>query len=184
MFNDINNFFYRNIVVRYKEYQDHRDKMEFGNYNHTVVALELAETLFHFREQLDGQIRPSWKQVYSVCPDYRLITNAANAFKHGQLDHPDAIGLPLISKSAQIVEMTVSTFFTDESGEYSNNEKAIYANCTDGIERNFDQALANVMNYWLQFMRDIGEKDFGVRVVPDEPGSVILLGKKQVLGWI
>jgi hypothetical protein len=171
MFEAIQTYFYDYVVAAYEDYARHRDDNTSGRHRHLSTALHACAALFHFREHLPDPHTMTWRQVVALCPDYRLIAAVTNASKHSELTRNDPMGRPPIDDVEQLEELTIVTRFRDEQGEYADAQSRIFANCTDGVSRNLDEAITNVLNFWGIQLSCWGMANFRTVPVPRFPGT-------------
>ncbi|WP_438346312.1 hypothetical protein [Methylorubrum populi] len=151
MFDDTAGYFYENIIETYNNYIRER-KRPSGRFRHTRSAIELASALFHFREHLPKVHAQSRSDVEAACVDYRLIADAVNAAKHRVLNRVTPKGQPLIDSADRITECLVVISYIDDLGKYTDSSTSVTIECTDGTRRDFDEALINVLNYWISYL--------------------------------
>lgn len=171
MFQNLAIYFYENLVASYDAYVRERDADSSGRYRHLRTAAQCASALFHFREHLTEPHTMTWREIYNECPDYRLIANIANTTKHHQLTQNDPIGAPLVARAEDLKEVRVIVRYEDEQGDYSDARTVVLALCADGVERDVDVALTNVLNFWGEKLQAWGITKFLARPLPDRPGT-------------
>lgn len=171
MFDSLAATFYEKVVGAYDAYIAERDANSSGRYRHLRTALAAASELYHFREHLPPEYAMTCKQVHALCPDYRLMNSLANVSKHRTRRDNDWVGTPLIQKADDVEEVQVVTRYTDEDGHYSHSQNVVFANCSDGVSRNVDQALTAVLNFWGSTLAGLGVTPFVTRVPPEVPAS-------------
>jgi len=169
LFDDLVAMFYENVVAAYSAYATQREGSTAGRSGHLRASIEVATALFHFREHLPSP--PTRAQVVAACPDYRLIADVVNAAKHRVLSRPTSEGPPLVKDADDIKELTIITFYRDADGEYSDARTVVNVSCADGVQRNLDNALTTVLNYWGGVMKAMGAIDFSPQPLPERPGS-------------
>lgn len=171
MFHNLAIYFYENLVATYDAYVRERDADTSGRYRHLRTAAQCANVLFHFREHLTDPHTMTWREVYDECPDYRLIANIANTTKHHELTQNDPIGPPLVARVEDLKEVRVIVRYEDEQGDYSDARTLVSAMCSDGVERDVDVALTNVLNFWGGKLQAWGITKFVARSTPERPGT-------------
>lgn len=171
MFQNLAIYFYENLVASYDAYVRERDADSSGRYRHLRTAVQCSSVLFHFREHLTAPHTMTWLEVYRECPDYRLIANIANTTKHSNLTKNDPIGVPLVARTEDLSEVRVIVRYEDEHGDYSDSRTVVWAQCCDGVERDVDVALTNVLNFWGAKLEAWGVTKFVARPLPDRPGT-------------
>lgn len=168
MFLDIASFFYNNVISAYQNYTSKRDGSH-GCFQHTRAAVELASALFHFREYLPKN--KSRSQVESECSAYRLIADIANVSKHRALSGQTPQGRPLVDNIEQIQECAISVTYEDDMGKYFDASTSVIIKCTDGIDRNLDDALIDTLNYWSDELRRDNSLNLPIFTKPRAAGS-------------
>lgn len=171
MFQNLAVYFYENVVASYEAYVREREADTSGRFRHLRTAVQCASVLYHFREHLAAPNRMTWREVYAACPDYRLIANIANTTKHHTLKSDDPIGAPLVSKVEDLQEIKVVVLYEDDHGRYPDARTVVFATCSDGVERDVDVALTNVLNFWGGQLQAWGVTNYHARPVPYRPGS-------------
>lgn len=166
MFGDLAVTFYNNVVEAYDDYASHRDSPSAGRDRHLRTALEIATSLYHFREHLPERLSASAKNLEQNLPDYALLRGVTNASKHNQVTRKHS----LVASADDIKEMTVIVRYSDESGEYSHSQTKLNVTCTDGVTRWLDLAITRILNYWGTFLKDEGVCEYDIRPEPEEPG--------------
>jgi hypothetical protein len=83
---DIARYFHDHVLVPYNEFIKRRKSPEIGGGRDLRAALNAAEEIYHFREQLGNPFRPKYKDITSPCPDYALINDVTNLKKHSRHD--------------------------------------------------------------------------------------------------
>jgi hypothetical protein len=156
VFDDLPSLFYHNVVSAYDQDVSVRDANTSGRNRHTRAALEAATALFHFREHLPRQDAKTRAQAVTECPDYRLVADVVNATKHRTLVRDTSEGPPLVRSAEDIEEVTTVVRYQDEQGDYTDARTLVFANCSDGVRRNLDTALTNVLNYWGGELKRLG----------------------------
>ena len=174
MFDDLASLFYHNVVSAYDQYVSVRDGNTSGRNRHTRTALETATALFHFREHLPSEHAKTRAQVVAECPDYRLVADVANATKHRSLDRDTSEGPPLVKSAEDIEETTIITRYADEQGEYTDAKTLVFVDCNDGVRRNLDTALTNVLNYWGSELKRLDIVDYVPREAPELWGNRVI----------
>jgi len=174
MFQNLAVYFYQNVVASYEAYVREREAETSGRFRHLRTAVQCASVLFHFREHLTAPNKMTWREVYAACPDYRLIANIANTTKHHALTSDDPIGTPLVSRVEDLQEVSVVVLYEDDQGRYPDARTVVLATCSDGVERDVDIALTNVLNFWGGQLQAWGVTNYQARPVPYRPGSALI----------
>jgi hypothetical protein len=178
MFDSLANTFYLNTVAAYDEYVKHRDANVAGLDRHTRAAVAAAIALYHFREHLPAEMRPSVQAAIEACPEYALIQGVANAGKHSAVTR----GQPLVSSAADIQEIAVVTRLTDAEGDYPHLETKVIVRCSDGSVANLDQALTRVLNWFGSMLKARDVCPFQLRPEKPLPGSCFVERDKAGVG--
>jgi hypothetical protein len=171
LFDDLASLFVHNVASAYEDYVAVRDGNASGRSRHIHTALELANALYHFREHLPQQYAKTRAQVVADSPDYRLVADVTNVTKHRLLTRSTSEGPPLVNSAEDIEERTILTQYEDDQGEYTDARTTVFVDCSDGITRNLDTALTNVLNYWGGELKRWGILDYVPRVLPKPPGA-------------
>jgi hypothetical protein len=120
------------------------------------------------RPLLSKKTRP---EVVADCTDYQLVADVTNATKHRVLNRDTSEGPPIVRAAEDVEEVTVITRYEDEQGEYADARTLVMVKCSDGVRRNLDTALTNVLNFWGEELKRLGVVDYTQRPVPEPPGS-------------
>jgi hypothetical protein len=155
MFDDLANYFVNDVMAAYHAYFANISQSA-GSFKHTRHAIALATALFHLREHVPGHHKQTRAQIEGRCSDYRLIADVTNAAKHHTVTQTTPQGPSLVEKASDIEEKTIITLYSDVDGEYSEMETAVFISCSDGVERSLDEALQNVLNFWIEEMKNLG----------------------------
>lgn len=145
-------YFYEHIFLAYDRYEKAKNDHTMGNNNDRREAIDAAVALYHLREHIPQSLRKSRLQLAVVCPDYDLLGDIVNASKH----HVITRGTPQVTRLDAIQEILVSTRFSDQDGEYANDEKIVEVELIDGSKRDVYEILTNVVNMWFDELHQIG----------------------------
>lgn len=132
-----------------------KERNSVGNGELRRLMLECASALFHFREHLPAHEIRTRKFYATHCPDYGLVGDIANAFKHHELTRHS----PLVTCSADIFEILVTVEYKDNEGSYTDSEAAVHAKLSDGTVRDVGEILRHVVNMWRLKMCELGADD-------------------------
>jgi len=73
MFDDLNAYFYENVVASFEEYISTKKSNKSGRSRDLRIAVNAASALFHLREHLPDSNQLSEKEIELLCPDYKII---------------------------------------------------------------------------------------------------------------
>jgi hypothetical protein len=154
MFNDLATYFYHAVVGDFEDYLDGLKSTSSGRSRDVRKAVTSAEALYHFREHLPTSASLTRRQIATNhCLDYDLLGDVVNAIKHKEVtQNPNS----KFKFAKDIVEQIVVTSYLDAEGEYKNVEKTVVIYLTDGTNRNLEDVLVNVMNFWQRYLHSIG----------------------------
>jgi hypothetical protein len=145
---DIAAYFYEQVVTPYKEFIKCRNSPEIGGGRDLRAALNAAEAIYHFREQLGDAFRPRYEDITAECPDYALTRDVADIAKHRELDRRSA----QLRAADAIQEMLVTTIYEDALGEYYNSVKEFKLRLINGTSRDLSEVLTNSFNFWCRHL--------------------------------
>jgi hypothetical protein len=148
-------YFYEHVFLAYDQYRKVKNDHTTGNNKDRRDAIDAAVALYHLREHIPQSFRKSRHQMAILCPDYDLLGDIANAAKHSVVTK----GTPQVTKLDAIREILVSTRFSDQDGEYANEEKIVEVGLFDGSKRDVYEILTNVVNMWFDELHRIGAID-------------------------
>jgi hypothetical protein len=143
--------FYETVLLPYTAYRTIRMERKAGTRNDWNAAITACTSAYHFREHLPDRYKKSHKHMVSLCRDFALLGNVVNASKHNRLTK----GGEQITSVDNIKELVVSTRYSDEAGEYTNAAKSIEVTLKSGETRELFDVLTNVVNMWIEFLRDM-----------------------------
>ena len=152
MFEDVRKYYVENALASYDEFLKYRSKNEWGENQLLRRGINAANALFHMREQIPDNLRPSKSVLKIQYPDYGLIADIANATKHKKITHDN----PQISKAEQIFEILIFTHYADEQGEYHSPQIEVFVKLDDGTEMKLINLLYNVMCMWRDILENLG----------------------------
>jgi hypothetical protein len=145
MYEDINTYFFNDVVASYEEYKTLKDNNKTGKSRDLRGAISAAVALYHLQEHLPEGVSLSRNQIEDACPEYKFIGNIANVAKHKHLDKHS----PIISDVSQLMEVTTVTKYVDELGPYQSVEKDVVADLGDGVTKSVSELLTTVINFWF-----------------------------------
>lgn len=145
MFDDIAALFHENVIVAYQDFVKARMSPVTGRSQDLRLALTVSAALYHFREHLPKNLRPSRRALTRKCADYGLLGDVVNASKHGELTQ----GAPRVCRATDIDETIVLMEYKDDEGTYCDTEKIISVTLTDKSVRELGEIITNVLNFWL-----------------------------------
>lgn len=132
-----------------------KEQNSVGNGELRRLMLECASALFHFREHLPAHEKRTRKSYTTHCPDYGLVGDIANAFKHHELTRH----APMVACSGDIFEVLVTVEYEDDEGPYTDSEAAVHVKLSDGTVRDVGEILRHVVNMWRLKMCELGADD-------------------------
>lgn len=148
--------FHNDVLTSYAKVRTFcKEQNSVGNGELRRLMLECASALFHFREHLPPHERRTRSLYATHCPDYGLVGDIANAYKHHELTRHN----PQVTASTDIFEIMLSVDYKDEEGPYSDSEAAVHVTLTDGSCRDLGEVLRNVVNMWKLKMVELGADD-------------------------
>ena len=162
MFDGPREFFVETVLARCDAFLASLKTTKSGMSKDLNLGIEAAGALFHMREHLPPSVALTRAEIERACPDYGLVGDAFNAYKHHTLDH----GSPRIGSAADIVELVVLTQFEDENGPYFVSSKTITLSLVDRSERELPDVVVNVLNYWIGVLKRAGIVSCRIRSTP------------------
>ena len=142
---DIAKYFHDHVLIPYRDVLQYRSSPEIGGGRDLRAALNAAEEIYHFREQLGNDFKPEYKNITSACPDYALINDVTNFKKHSRHDRKSRL-----RRTDPLQEMLVITIYKDKLGEYYNSVKEFKVHLKDGTSRELSEVLTNGVNFWCR----------------------------------
>jgi hypothetical protein len=152
MFENTRKYLVEYVLPSYQDFLDHRSNNNWGENQLLRKGINAATALFHMREQIPSNIRPTKKDLKNQYKDYGLIADIANVAKHHEIKNDN----PKISKSSQIYEVMVYTMFADEQGQYYSPQLDIFVKLDDGTEIKLVNILYNIMLMWRDVLDKLG----------------------------
>lgn len=152
MFANARKFYVENVLPSYQDFIEHRESNDWGENQLLRKGIVAATSLFHLREHIPTNIKPSKANLKSQYPDYGLIADIANVSKHHELTSDN----PQISNASQIYESLRLIEFTDKQGEYVAPQLEVYVKLDNGTEIKLINILYNVMSIWRDVLDNLG----------------------------
>jgi hypothetical protein len=152
MFDDIHAYLVENVIPTFKEFNDALFEETIGMSKNLKLAINSASVLFHLREHMPEQYKKPRNQIESICPEYGLIGDIANASKHKTL----TLHNPQIVNSCDIYELFITTDYEDELGKYYGNNVIIEAKLVNGSTVDVGDLLCTVLNFWCKEFCNLG----------------------------
>jgi hypothetical protein len=152
MFENTRKYLVEYVLPSYQDFLDHRSSNDWGENQLLRKGINAATALFHIREQIPSDIRPTKKDLKHQYKDYGLVADIANVAKHHEITNDN----PQISKSSQIYEAMVYTMFADEQGQYYSPQLEIFVKLDDGTEMKLINILYNAMLMWRDVLDKLG----------------------------
>jgi hypothetical protein len=144
MFDDLQAQFLENVLPAYDAFIESLTGSSAGLNRDLRLAKDAAIALFHFREHVPWARGKAWPPFLSASPDYVLLQDIVNVFKHG----PRRDGQ--ISSPTDIYETTVITEYRDAAGAYHHAEKEVTIELRDGSRRDMKAVLTSVLALWIR----------------------------------
>lgn len=151
MFESEIKYIVENVYPSYNDYFDYRKKGSWGQHQLLRRGINAAISLYHLREHLPSNIRPSRKDLQCRELGYVILGDIANAAKHKKINQND----PKISDANQLFEVMTVTFYSDEQGEYTASQAETYLTLNDGTELDLADLLYSVMNMWRDILAEL-----------------------------
>jgi len=152
MFENTHKYVVENVLKSYQEFIDHRKSNCWGEDQLLRKGINAAIALYHLREHIPKNIRPSFEYMKNLCEDYGLVRDIANVSKHNVLNKND----PRITSASQIFENMVNTRYEDEQGEYFSCQIEVFLRLDDGTEKKLVNVLYNVICMWRDLLDSLG----------------------------
>jgi hypothetical protein len=156
VFDDLHAYFYENVLVAYRESTNRLAEPRAGRSIDLRLAVNACEALFHLREHLPDAYSLSRAEAEARCPDLALVGDIANVSKHRAISRTTPHGTPLVSSAMQLREIISITHYQDAEGEYRCTSKQVVAELADGTLADVMRALTNVLNFWENYLTEIG----------------------------
>lgn len=156
MFDDLHAYFYENVRVAYREFKERLAEPRAGRSIDLRLAVGACEALFHLREHLPEAHALSRAEAEARCPDLALVGDIANVSKHRTVTKPTPHGAPLLTSATQLQEIINMIHYEDAEGEYRYISKQVVAKLADGTLADVMQAQTNVLNFWENYLAEIG----------------------------
>ena len=156
MFDDLHAYFYENVRVAYREFKERLVEPRAGRSVDLRLAVGACEALFHLREHLPEAHALSRAEAEARCPDLALVGDIANVSKHRTVTKPTPHGAPLLTSATQLQEIINMIHYEDAEGEYRCLSKQVVARLADGTLADVMQAQTNVLNFWENYLAEIG----------------------------
>lgn len=156
MFDELLTYYLSHVVEAFVEYREADARSTTGRNLDVRRATAAAEALFHLREHLPATMALRRAQVESLCPDYGLLGDIANASKHRAITGNTPHGSPLIDSAERIREQVLVILYNDDQGNYRHVCKVVNVTLVDGTHRMVLEVLTNVINFWEQYLFEKG----------------------------
>jgi len=156
MLEDSRSYFVNNVLPDFQAYDQFRQRMEAGINNDLRLAAAAATSMAHLSDHLFDELRgtPGFtfsqlgdyhSHLKSLCLDFDLLKDCANAYKHRNLTKKNA----KVRRFQDIAEFVVLTEYTDHDGPYRVATKEVRVKLSDGTQRVLYDVLRNVRNMWF-----------------------------------
>ncbi len=163
MFDGTRNFFVENVLPSYEEYIRQRQRPIAGESQDLRLAVNAATALYHFWDHIPVSDKQSREKLAASCPDYGLLDDIVNAYKHSKLD---AKRHRYITSASSLSELIVITEHEDEQGKFQVAHKIIEIALKDGAKRDLGEVLTNVLNMWIDELATLGVLSVSKRTLP------------------
>ncbi len=171
MFDDLEAQFHENVLPAYKAFAESLKSDTAGMNSDLRLGKDAALALFHLREHVPWANGKAWPAFLNDCPEYVLLKDIVNVFKHG----PRRDGQ--IAKPTDIYETTVMTEYQDAGGPYRHITKEVTIELRDGSIKDLQAVLRAVLNMWIrefksrQLLQRLEESTPQPASIPPRPGS-------------
>lgn len=152
MFDDVRNFFVENVLQNYDEFVEEQLKATAGQSTDLRRAMNAAVSLSHLRERIPPPNQRKHDEIVGLCPDYALVRDIADAYKHENVGRKSAI----LVTSKSLSEQVVISEHKDAGGLFRIATKRIVATLSDGTTREVGEVFLNVLNFWIEELDRLG----------------------------
>jgi len=143
MFDDPRAQFFENVLPAYSAFIESLKSDVSGLSRDLRLGKDAALALFHLREHVPWAKGKPWPAFLKACPDYGLLQDIVNVFKHGARHNGQ------IAKPTDIFETVVLTEYEDAEGTYHSAEKEVTIHLRDGSRRDMKTVLTAVLTMWV-----------------------------------
>lgn len=154
MFKNARKYYIENVFPSYQDFITHRASNDWGENQLLRKGVVAASALFHLREHIPDNIRPSKTDLRRQYPDYGLIGDITNVSKHRNISRDN----PQITHASQIHENLRYIMFKDEEGEYWAPQLEVYVKLDNTVELKLINILYNVITMWIDILDNLGIK--------------------------
>ena len=172
MLTDPRKFFVENVIPSYQDFIAHRKSNDWGENQLLRKGLIASTAIFHFREHIPEDIRPSKTSLRSQYPEYGLIGDISNVSKHHSITRDS----PQISNASQIKEELRLIAFSDELGEYFFPQLEVYVELDNGTELKLVDILYDGMKMCCSVLSDLGIFD---PAIPESPNIEKIISREE-----
>lgn len=152
MFSNTRKYYLENVEPSYFDFIEHRKSNEFGQDQLLRKGIIAATTLFHLREHIPTNIRPSKTELKRQFPYYGLVGDITNVSKHSEISNDN----PKISRATQLREVMRLIYFSDTEGEYVAPQLDVIVQLDDGSELLLVSILDDVKSMWNEILDKLG----------------------------
>lgn len=153
MFKDYKEYYYEGLVTAFTDYVNALNAVKGGNLNLKGPAMQAANMLYHFREQLpaiDGETLTA-DAFGKLCSSYNLVRDVFNSTKHKTLNRKDK----LIIDSDSIKEVLLTSIVPDGNNDgpryhYSEFRIVIFRIKLGPVD--FLQECTILLNFWADYL--------------------------------
>jgi hypothetical protein len=165
MFDDLEAHFFEGVIPAYDAFVHSLKSNTAGVSSDLRLGKDAALALFHLREHVPWAKGKPWPAFLNACPEYALLQDIVNVFKHG----PRRDGQ--VAAPTDIYETTVMTDYEDAEGIYHHAEKEVTIQLRDGSLRNMKDVLRTVLGMWITEFKSRG---LLARLEPPKPEAQVI----------
>jgi hypothetical protein len=165
VFDDLEAHFFEGVLPAYRAFVDSLRSDTAGQNSDLRLGKDAALALFHLREHVPWAKGKTWPVFLSACPEYVLLQDVVNVFKHG----PRREGQ--VARPTDIYEIIVMTEYEDAEGPYQHAEKEVAIQLRDGTVRDMKVVLRTVLDMWIAEFKSRGSLS---RLEPRKPETRVI----------
>jgi hypothetical protein len=173
MFDDLEAHFFEGVLPAYRAFVDSLKSDTAGMNSDLRLGKDAALPLFHLREHVPWAKGKQWPVFLTACPEYVLLQDIVNVFKHG----PRREGQ--VAAPTDIYETTVVTDYEDAEGIYHHAEKEVTVQLRNGSLRDMKTVLKAVLDMWIAEFKSRG---LLARLEPRAPEANVIPSRATASG--